>query len=131
MPIYEYRCGGCKRRVSIYVQGFKDPESRECPQCGSRELSRLFSRFSIGKGECWERKGVYEDILSDANLVRGLESNDPRSFAEWNRRMSRGAGEDIGPEYEDILGKLEAGEPVEKVMQDARESIGAGDGGEE
>ena len=131
MPIYEYRCGNCKRRVSILVQGFKEPPSLECPECGSQELTRLFSSFRIGKGESYLRKGLYEDILSDHQLVRGLESSDPRALAEWNRRMSHGAGEEISPEYEDILGKLEAGEPVEKVMEEAQSTMSDFGEGEE
>ncbi len=96
----------------------------ECPHCGSKQLARLFSRFRVGKGEAYYRKGIYEDILSDHQLVRGLESNDPRAMAEWSRRMSHGAGEDITPESEEVLGKLDAGEPVGKVMEDAKEVFG-------
>ena len=131
MPIYEYRCGNCKRRVSIFVQGFSEPESLECPECGGKELKRLFSSFRIGKGESYLRKGIYEDILTDNQLVRGLESSDPRALAEWNRRMSHGAGEDISPEYDEMLGKLDAGEPINKVMSDAQTAMGDLGGGEE
>ena len=131
MPIYEYHCGGCQRRVSILIQGFNEPASLECPECGSGELTRLFSSFRIGKGESYLRKGIYEDILSDRQLVRGLESSDPRALVEWNRRMSHGAGEDISPEYEDMMGKLEDGEPMGKVMKEAQSGAGDLEGGEE
>jgi len=43
-------------------------------------------------------------------LVKGLESNDPRALVEWNKRMSRGIDEEISPEYEEMLGRMEAGE---------------------
>ena len=119
MPIYEYRCGSCKRRVSILVQGF--PPSLECPRCGGKELTRLFSSFSIGKGESYLRDGLYEGILSDSKLVRGLESSDPQALAEWSCRMSRATGE----EDEDMLGKLEDGEPIDQVMTEAQ-SVMAG-----
>jgi len=130
MPIYEYRCGNCRRRVSILVQGFEDPPSLECPRCGGKELTRLFSSFAIGKGESYLRDGLYEDILSDSKLVRGLESNDPRALAEWSRRMSQATGEEMGPDHEDMLDKLEAGEPVDQVMAEAQ-SMMADIGGEE
>ena len=103
MPIYEYRCNNHHRRVSILVRSFSE-SSTSCPSCGSTELNRLFSTFSVRKPD----QAIYEDILSDKQLVRGLESNDPRALAEWNKRMSR--GEEVAPEYEDMLGKLEAGE---------------------
>ena len=103
MPIYEYRCNGCHRRVSILVRSFAESPIT-CPGCGSTELNRLFSTFSVRK----PNKAIYDDILSDSRLVGGLESNDPRALAEWNKRMSR--GEKVGPEYEEVVDKLEAGQ---------------------
>jgi len=59
-----------------------------------------------------------------------LESNDPRSLAEWTRRMSHATGEEMGPEHEDIIGKLESGEPIDQVMAEV-EPMMADTGGEE
>ncbi len=103
MPIYEYRCNNCHRRVSILVRNSSEA-SATCPDCGSTELNRLFSTFSVTKSD----QDIYEDILSDSRLVSGLESNDPRALAEWNKRISR--GEAVAPEYEEMIDKLEAGE---------------------
>ena len=103
MPIYEYRCNNCHRRVSILVRS-SCGSLETCPNCGSTELNRLFSTFSVRKSD----QAVYDDILSDSQLVRGLESNDPHALAEWNKRISR--DEKTAPEYEDMLGRLEAGE---------------------
>ena len=103
MPIYEYRCNNCRRRVDILV--LRSSESPvTCPNCGSTELNRLFSSFSVRRSD----QSIYDDILSDQKLVKGLESNDPRALAEWNKRMSR--DEKTAPEYEEMLGRLEAGE---------------------
>ncbi len=103
MPIYEYRCNNCHCRVSILVR-IASKASVTCPNCGGNELNRLFSTFSVTKSD----QDIYEDILSDKQLVRGLETNDPRALAEWNKRMSR--GEEVAPEYEEIMDTLEAGE---------------------
>jgi len=64
----------------------------------------LFSTFALRKSD----QDVYNDILSDTRLVKGLEGNDPKALAEWNKRISR--GEKVSPEYEEPLEKLEAGE---------------------
>ncbi len=127
MPIYEYRCKNCRRRVSLFFQSLRESSTPVCPHCGSKELDRLFSSFAIGKGESYLRKDFYEDMLSDTRLVRGLEQNDPRAIAEWSRKMSQAIGEEISPEYEDIMNRLEAGEPVEKVMSEAEERMGGED----
>ena len=43
MPIYEYECGGCRRRVSLLVLTPSKAEAPRCPRCGSAELTRLMS----------------------------------------------------------------------------------------
>ena len=105
MPLYEYRCNNCRRRVTILVRGsFRS--SIACPHCGNTELERLFSKFSVRKPE----EAVYEDILSDSQLVKGLEQSDPRALALWNKRMSQGTDEEIAPEYNEMLERMESGE---------------------
>ena len=52
-------------------------------------------------------KDIYNDILSDSQLTRGMLKNDPRALAEWNKRMSR--GEKVAPEYEETVDKMERG----------------------
>ncbi|MBI4285501.1 MAG: zinc ribbon domain-containing protein [Chloroflexi bacterium] len=106
MPLYEYRCAGCGHRVTIFVQGLSPPAAPVCPDCGGMSLTRLFSTFAVRKSD----KAVYEDILSDGQLVKGLEHSDPRALAEWNKRMSHGLEQETAPEYEDMLEKMEAGE---------------------
>lgn len=109
MPIYEYRCDGCRRRVSLLVRSYSQ-SSLTCPNCGSTELNRLFSTFSVRKSD----QDIYADILGDNQLVKGLESNEPRALAEWNKRISR--GEAVAPEYEEVLEKLEAGEMPDRSV---------------
>jgi putative FmdB family regulatory protein len=111
MPVYEYHCNNCQRQVAIYLRGFS--ASPKCPQCGSEDLSRLFSTFAV-RGSY---KDIYEDILSDKRLTDGLMRNDPRALADWNKRMSRGMeDETIAPEHEEILERMEHGEMPEGGM---------------
>jgi len=80
----------------------------------------------MGKGETYYRKDFYEEILGDQQLVRGLENNDPRALAKWNKKMMHATGDDIAPEYEGFQERLEAGEPYQSVVNDAQESLGLG-----
>jgi hypothetical protein len=61
---------------------------------------------------------VYEDILTDRELVDGMMRNDPRAMVKWSEKMEGAAGEDITPEYRDMMGRMESGEPWQKVMGD-------------
>src|SRR6266446_6844359 len=56
MPIYEYECHGCRRRVSLLVLRPSAAEPPTCPKCGSSALSRLRSPFLSWTWQCeWSR----------------------------------------------------------------------------
>jgi putative FmdB family regulatory protein len=120
MPIYEFRCQSCRRRVDIFVQGFSPPENPSCTKCGSKELSRIYSAFAVRRSK--QDRSVYDDILSDGKLTRGLMRNDPRALAEWTRRMSRAADEDITPQSQEIMDKLDKGEDISETVNEMRKS---------
>jgi len=120
MPIYEYRCNKCRRRVDIFVQGFSPPSDPSCTKCGSKELNRIYSPFAMRRSK--SDKSVYDDILSDNKLTSGLMRNDPRALAEWTRKMSRAADEDITPESQEIMNRLDAGEDVSGMVEDMKKS---------
>ena len=109
MPLYEYLCQKCQRKVMLYLPTSSET-SPSCPRCGNDNLQRLFSTFSV-RSKTY--KDTYEDILSDSNLTRGMLADDPRALAEWNKRM--GQGEEVAPEYEDMIGRMEKGEMPAEV----------------
>jgi putative FmdB family regulatory protein len=41
VPIYEYRCGSCGRRVEVWLRASGDQP--HCPACGGSALEKLFS----------------------------------------------------------------------------------------
>jgi putative FmdB family regulatory protein len=121
MPIYEYWCDSCRRVVSSYRQSSSVPPP-PCPRCGSSELKRIFSTFSVQR----TYRGVYEDILSDRELTQGMMRDDPRAITEWNKRMS--SGEKCPPEYEEITERMERGEwPVTQIEEKRKEFSGQGE----
>ncbi len=105
MPVYEYRCHGCKRRVSVFFRSFNSIADPVCPQCGSTQLTKLVSRVAVMKSE----ESRLEDLADPASLS-GLDENDPKSIARWARKMGQELGEDLGPEYEEMIDRMEAGE---------------------
>jgi len=105
MPVYEYLCKDCNRRVSVLLR--KVDSKPKCPVCKGEKLERRFSRFSV-RGTY---KDIYEDILGDNHLTKGMLSNDPRAMADWNKRMMRGMETGHEPtEYDEHLERMEKGE---------------------
>ncbi len=112
MPIYEYRCGNCKRRVSIFFRSFSDAsQAPQCPNCNSTNLARLVSRVASVKSE-----EARLDALSDPSSFGDVDENDPKSMARFMRKMGdQMGGEDLGPEYTEMVDRLEAGENPEEI----------------
>lgn len=102
MPIYEFRCGACGRKTSVFVRSVSAEVKARCEHCGSRRVSRVFSRVAVLRGD--ESLGLDERSLGD------VDENDPRSMAKWVRRMSREMGEPLDAEMESELERMEAGE---------------------
>jgi putative FmdB family regulatory protein len=130
MPIYEYRCGACRRRSSLYYQTFSAAERAEphCEHCGSADVSRLVSRVAVLKSE----ESRMDDLADDAALG-DVDESDPRSIARWARRMGEQLGEDVGDDFREMVDQLEAGEMPDDVpppsgMNDGYEGMGASAG---
>lgn len=125
MPIYEYTCQDCRRRVSLLWRSFADAETREalCPRCGGAHLSRLISRVAVLRSE--ESR---LDNLADPSSLDGLDENDPKSLARFMRKMASETGEDLGPEFSEVVDRLEAGEDPESIEQSMPELAAEGGG---
>ena len=95
MPIYEYECGGCRRRVSILVRSLSSQEAPRCPRCDSAALKRIMSRFATVKSE-----DARLDSLSDPSSFGDLDENDPASIARFTKRMGEEMGEDLGDDVD-------------------------------
>lgn len=134
MPIYEYRCGGCKRKVSIFYPSFSAAERRiaagenNCPQCGSADLARLMSRARAIRAEVPAGTDLTENPEA---MMAGLDEDDPRAVARWARHMKESMGEDLdmGPEFDRALARIESGEDPDKVMDELDPDALAGGGG--
>jgi putative FmdB family regulatory protein len=129
MPIYEYRCQDCKKKVSVFFRTLSavDHNAARCPQCGGKNLSRLVSRVRALRSEESRLDG-----LADDSMLSGLDENDPKSMGRMLRKMARETGEDMPPEFDEAMGRLEAGESpesIEQSMPELAEGMG-GAGGE-
>jgi putative FmdB family regulatory protein len=95
VPIYEYECHGCRRRVSLLVLSPSTAGPPACPRCGSTDLARLMSRFATVKSE-----DARLESLADPSQYGDLDENDPRSVARFMKRMGRDMGEDLGEDLD-------------------------------
>ena len=98
MPIYEYDCADCRRRVSLLVLRPSSSEVPYCPRCGGTSLSRLMSRFATVKSE-----EARLESLADSGGLGDLDENDPSSVARFMKKMGREMGDDLGDDFESAV----------------------------
>ena len=123
MPNYEYRCLDCKRRFEVYLSyeeyGVK---SVRCAYCNSEDVQRQIGRIRFARSE----ESRMENLADPSNLA-GLE-DDPKGLARMMRQMSSEMDEDLGPEYDEVLDRLESGQRPEEI-EEAMPDLGSEDGG--
>ena len=122
MPTYEYRCLDCKKRIAIYQSYQEYGETPvSCTHCGSANLRRLIGRVRFARSEDSRLEN-----LSDPSAWGDFDEEDPRAMARMMRKMSDEMGEEMPPEFDEVVDRLEAGEDpesIEKSMPD----LGGGD----
>ncbi len=116
MPIYEYSCLECNGRFQKLVQGFRDPEGLVCPRCSSANLRRAISQFATIKSE-----EARMEALADPSSLAGLDENDPRSIAEWAKRMGKELGEEAGEDWDEMVEEM-----LEEELGDKNKDATAG-----
>lgn len=124
MPIYEYICLDCRKRVNVFFRTFSEAsdDAARCPNCNGARLRRLVSRVAVLKSE--ESR---MDDLADSSLMAGLEQEDPRALASFMRRMSGEMGEPLDDEMNEVINRLEAGESPDEIEQSMPDLAPAGD----
>ena len=104
MPIYEFTCRDCGRLTSAFTKSMSAEVKTACSHCGSPKLRRLISRVAAGRSSGSSLDGLDERMLS------GVDESDPRSMARFARRMRDELGEDAGPEFDQAIEQMEAGQ---------------------
>lgn len=123
MPFYDFRCLNCKRRFDVrlsYEEYGQNPV--ECPYCHSKEVTRKIGRIRFARSD----ESRLDDMAMPENLD-GLE-NDPRALGKMMKQMSSQMGEDMGPEFHEVVNRLEKGQSPEDIERDMPD-LGSGDEG--
>jgi putative FmdB family regulatory protein len=120
MPIYEYECHDCRRRVSLLIRSLSATDAPACPRCGGARLTRLMSRFATVKSE----EARLESLASDGSFG-DLDENDPSSVARFMKKMGKELGDDLGDDFESAVDEAMTEGEADGEGSGAPESLGA------
>jgi putative FmdB family regulatory protein len=151
MPIIEFLCKDCNRIFNFLARTSAAACKRpRCPKCGGRHMTRKVSSFAVvskrsspsPKPEGETGPGGEEPDLSpeqEARLERemtrlasqmdSIDENDPRQMGALMRRLTDVVGEDLDPETDELIRRLEAGEDPDAIEEKMEEAFGEGGGG--
>ena len=114
MPVYEYKCLTCSCRTNVRMSYKEyDGAKPQCPECNNNSLQRIISRVRVARSD-----DSRLDALSDPSNLGGVDENDPKSVGRFMRRMGHELGEEMGPEFDEMVGRLESGEDPESIGAD-------------
>lgn len=127
MPTYDFICLDCRKRFEVFLT-YSEYGTRPvaCSHCGSENTRRRMTRVRIVRSEESRLESI-EDF-ADPSALEGLE-NDPQALGRMMRKMGRELGEDLPPEFDEVVDRLEKGqspEEIESALPDLAE-MGGGD----
>jgi putative FmdB family regulatory protein len=125
MPTYDFICLNCQERFEITLS-YSEYGSKpvNCSHCGSANVRRRMTKVRIAKSE----ESRMESMM-DESALEGLE-NDPKALGQMMKKMGKEMGEDIPPEFDDVVDRLEAGQSPQDI-EAAMPGLGAEAGGED
>lgn len=127
MPTYDFICNSCNQRFDVF-QTFSEYGKKpvHCMHCNSADVRRRMTKVRIAKSET----SRMESMTAGVDNIEALE-NDPQALAQMMRKMGSEMGEDLPPEFDDVVDRLEAGQSPEEI-ESALPDLGSGDvGGDE
>ncbi len=136
MPIYEFYCEACHMVFNFYSGSVNTEKRPLCPKCRESTLERRMSVFSTLKrrqddeGDDMDMPDVDEAKLEQAMSVLAREAehmdeDDPRQAAQLMRKLTDMTGMELGPGFQEALGRMEAGEDPEQVEAEMGDALEA------
>jgi putative FmdB family regulatory protein len=123
MPTYDFICLDCRKRFDVFLS-YKEYGVKPvtCLHCGSSNARRRVPRVRILKSE-----EARLSQLADPSMLDGID-DDPKALGQMMRKMGNEMGEDLPPEFDDVVDRLEAGQSPEEI-ENALPDLGLGDTG--
>ncbi len=128
MPIYDYFCFDCHQRFEVFLS-YQEYGTKPvaCSHCSSKNVRRRLPRVRVARSDD-SRAEAFASDFSDPSALAGLE-NDPQALGRMMRKMGNEIGEQMPPEFGEVVGRLEKGQSPEEIEKDMPD-LGAGLGDE-
>jgi len=99
MPIYEFVCQNCHRRLTFLVRHISAPFAPKCSSCGNTNLSRIISGFTYHKPlkMMWGESG-------EPTMHSGEDYyKDPRNIGRWVEKKFQDMGQELPSQIQEKI----------------------------
>jgi putative FmdB family regulatory protein len=125
MPTYDYTCLDCRKRFDVFLTyqeyGVKPVI---CAHCGSSAIRRRAPRVRILKSD--EARLAK---LADPSMLANIDDN-PQALGRMMRQMGGEMGEEMPPQFDEVVDRLEAGQSPEEISSAIPDLDDGGAGGD-
>jgi putative FmdB family regulatory protein len=129
MPVYEFRCNDTGKRFEVKMSyADYDPDAVRSPFTGSDNVSRIIGRVRVVRSEMSRFEQAFDGDESAMDALDDLEDADPRTLGRALRHFGKGMEDDLGGEFNEVVGRLESGESPESIEASMPEDGSIGDG---
>jgi putative FmdB family regulatory protein len=114
MPTYDFFCNNCNQRFDVFLtfaEYGKKPVT--CAHCGSKNVRRRMTKVRIAKSE----DSRMDSMADDFSGFEGME-DDPKAMGRMMRKMGKEMGEDLPPEFDEVVDRLESGQSPEEIEKE-------------
>ncbi|HSK67231.1 MAG TPA: zinc ribbon domain-containing protein [Anaerolineales bacterium] len=126
MPTYDFICNNCNQRFDVFMTFAEyGKKTVKCIHCSSKNVRRRMTKVRIAKSE----ETRMESMADDFSGFEGLE-DDPKAMGQMMRKMGKEMGEELPPEFDEVVDRLESGqnpEDIEKAIPDLGGDAGVDD----
>ena len=111
MPTYDFICNNCNERFDVFLTFTEYGKKKvSCTNCKSKDVRRRMTKVRIAKSE----DSRMESMADDFSGIEGLE-DDPREMARMMKKMGSEMGEELPPEFNEVVDRLESGQSPDEI----------------
>ena len=112
MPTYDFICNNCNQRFDVFMTfaEYGKKAAVTCTHCNSQDVRRRMTKVRIAQSE----DSRMDSMANDFSGFDGLE-DDPKAMGQMMRKMGKEMGEEMPPEFDEVVGRLEAGQSPEEI----------------
>ena len=110
MPTYDYTCLECHKRFDVFMT-YSEYGNKPviCSHCASRNVKRRAPRVRILKSD-----EARMEQMADPSMLANID-DDPRALGQMMRKMGSEMGEELPPQFDEVVGRLEAGQSPDEI----------------